>query len=80
MAGGPGADPPCGGRFYLRFSRSSFARMTNDAPSQSLLEELDSRQSEVLDELERLNGRIEQVIAECGSWRGPLDKPLLAVA
>ena len=46
------------------------ARMTNDAPGQSLLEELDLRQSEVLNELERLNGRIEQVIAETLAWRG----------
>lgn len=44
--------------------------MTNDAPGQSLLEELDSRQSEVLDELEWLNSRIEQVIAEALAWRG----------
>jgi len=36
----------------------------------SLLEELDARQDEVLDELEKLNGRIEKVIAEWSAWRG----------
>lgn len=46
------------------------ARMTADAPAGSLLEELDSRQDLVLDELERLNARIEQVIAEVSAWRG----------
>jgi hypothetical protein len=36
----------------------------------SLLEELDARQNEVLDELEKLNGRIENVIAQWSAWRG----------
>jgi hypothetical protein len=36
----------------------------------SLLEELDARQDEVLGELEKLNGRIEKVIAEWSAWRG----------
>jgi hypothetical protein len=36
----------------------------------SLLQELDARQDEVLDELEKLNGRIEKVIAEWSAWRG----------
>ena len=39
-------------------------RMSNDAPRVSLLEEIDARQNELLDELERLNGRIERVITE----------------
>jgi hypothetical protein len=43
--------------------------MTHDAPRQTLLEELDLRQNELLDELERLNQRIEQVLAGCLSWR-----------
>jgi hypothetical protein len=46
------------------------ARMNADANACSLLEELDNRQDVVLDELERLNGRIEQVIAEALAWRG----------
>lgn len=45
------------------------ARMTNDAPRLTLLEELDTRQNELLDELDRLNARIEQVLAECNVWR-----------
>jgi len=36
----------------------------------SLLEELDARQDEVLGELEKLNGRVEKVIAEWSAWRG----------
>jgi hypothetical protein len=44
--------------------------MNADATALSLLEELDNRQDEVLDELQRLNSRIEQVIAETLSWRG----------
>lgn len=36
----------------------------------SLLEELDARQDELLDELEQLNKQIEKVIAEWGAWRG----------
>jgi hypothetical protein len=36
----------------------------------SLLQELDARQDEVLDELDRLNQRIEKVIAEWGHVRG----------
>jgi hypothetical protein len=44
----------------------------------SLLEELDARQDEVLDELEKLNGRIEKVIAEWSAWRGDAaEKPAL---
>ena len=39
-----------------------------DARPYSLLEELDARQNELLDELERLNRRIEGVIAE---WTRP---------
>jgi hypothetical protein len=46
------------------------ARMANDAPRLSLLEELDARQNELLDELDQLNVRIEQVLQECLPWRG----------
>jgi hypothetical protein len=49
--------------------------MTNDAPSQSLLEELDARQNELLDELDQLNLRIEQVLNETIKWRGTLPAP-----
>jgi hypothetical protein len=44
--------------------------MANDAPRLSLLEELDARQNELLDELDQLNVRIEQVLQECLPWRG----------
>ena len=39
--------------------------MNGDAPRLSLLEDLDARQDELLDELDRLNGQIEQVVQ---SW------------
>jgi len=50
--------------------------MTNDAPRQSLLEELDARQNELLGELDQLNSRIEQVLSECLQWRGTLPAPM----
>src|SRR5947209_13753506 len=57
-----------GGRWCQRLialpAAGRSARMTNEVPAVSLLEELDARQNELLDELERLNGRIERVIAE----------------
>ena len=43
----------------------------NDIPRQNLLEELDARQNELLDELDNLNRRVEQVLSECLAWRGP---------
>ena len=39
--------------------------MNSDAPRLSLLDELDAQQNELLDELERLNLRIEQVLQAC---------------
>ena len=39
--------------------------MTNDAPRLSLVEDLDARQNELLDELDKLNSRIEQVLKTC---------------
>jgi len=39
--------------------------MSNDAPRLSLLDELDARQNELLEELDRLNQRIEQVLRDC---------------
>jgi hypothetical protein len=39
--------------------------MSNDAPGLSLLDEIDARQNELLDELQRLNDRIEQVLRDC---------------
>ena len=36
----------------------------SDTPRQTLLEELDSRQDQVLAELEALNARLEQVLKE----------------
>ena len=44
--------------------------MSADAPRHSLLEELDARQDELLDELDRLNNQIEQVLTACLTWRG----------
>jgi hypothetical protein len=55
--------------------------MANDAPRLSLLEELDARQNELLDELDRLNNRIEQALRECMAFRqvlglaGPAAEP-----
>jgi hypothetical protein len=50
--------------------------MSNATPAASLLEELDARQNELLDELDRLNGRIEQVIAEWTKDRVTLSEPM----
>jgi hypothetical protein len=47
-------------------------RMSGDAPQRSLIEELDIRQNELLDQLDGLNQRIEQVLCECGVWRQEL--------
>ena len=47
--------------------------MPNDAPRLSLLDELDARQNELLDELDRLNVRIERVLKDCMNWRGADD-------
>jgi hypothetical protein len=52
--------------------------MSDQAPRQSLLEELDARQNELLDELDRLNERIEQVLSSCLAWRG--EEPLAAAS
>lgn len=38
---------------------------TASTSSQSLLEELDTRQNEILDQLEELNARIERTLREC---------------
>lgn len=62
MLAGAEVDGHCGRLFYPPAAAS--ARMSHDSPAVSLLEELDARQNELLDELERLNGRIERVIAE----------------
>ena len=45
--------------------RPETARMTNDAPRLSLLEELDSRQNQLLADLDELNRRIETVLQSC---------------
>jgi hypothetical protein len=49
--------------------------MSNEAPPQSLLAELDTRQDELLDELDVLNGRIEAVIKEWSAWRAAEELP-----
>jgi hypothetical protein len=43
--------------------------MKSAAPAQSLLDELDARQDELLEELDRLNARLQQVIAEYSTLR-----------
>jgi hypothetical protein len=43
--------------------------MISSAPAQSLLDELDARQDELLKELDRLNARLEQVIAANSTGR-----------
>jgi len=54
--------------------------MRNDTPAISLLEELDARQNELLDELDRLNGQIERVIAEWTTSRASDEHSLPARA
>ena len=49
--------------FHL--SRLCSAMSTASTSSQSLLEELDTRQDEILAQLEELNARIERVLKEC---------------
>ena len=44
---------------------------TASTSAQSLLEELDARQNEILDQLEELNARIERVLKECLPAKGP---------
>jgi hypothetical protein len=53
----------------------------SDPSSQSLLEELDARQDALLQELELLNQRLEQVIRESATLRGPgEEQPRLSAA
>ena len=40
-----------------------------EGPAQTLIEELDARQDELLAELEQLNNRIEQTLRETLAWR-----------
>ncbi|MEX2176021.1 MAG: hypothetical protein WD872_16790 [Pirellulaceae bacterium] len=54
--------------------------MTNDAPRLSLLDELDARQNELLDQLDELDRRIQQVLHECLTWRGEGDNAARAAA
>ena len=48
-----------------RFIRPSSTMSAASTSSQSLLEELDARQDEILAQLEELNARIERVLKEC---------------
>ena len=43
----------------------SLPMSTASTSAQSLLEELDTRQDEILDQLDELNARIERVLKEC---------------
>jgi hypothetical protein len=45
--------------------------MSSDASRLSLIEELDARQNELLDELDRLYLRIETVLKDCLAWSAP---------
>jgi len=49
----------------------SSAMSTASTSAQSLLEELDTRQNEILDQLEELNARIERILKECLSTKEP---------
>lgn len=53
--------------------------MSSEDSRCSLLAELDARQTEVLDELEQLNQRIERLISEVTAWRAA-DCPAPALA
>ena len=44
---------------------------TASTSSQSLLEELDLRQNDILDQLEKLNARIEGVLKQCLQSKNP---------
>ena len=44
--------------------------MNPDGSRQTLLDELEARQNELLDELDRLNARVEQALREGLAWRG----------
>lgn len=61
-------------------SRCVLARMTPDATTPSLLDEIDARQTELLDELERLNSQIERVLNECLAWHRRDEIPQPAAA
>jgi hypothetical protein len=75
-AGGrPASIQRCGTRLYP-IANASPARMSNDAPRLSLLDELDARQTELLEELDRLNERIEQVLRDCLSLPQPQLQPV----
>jgi len=50
--------------------------MNSAAPGSSLLAELEALQDGVLEELDKLDRRIEQVIAECAAWRGEAEAPV----
>jgi|GEM_PF-3817458 hypothetical protein len=62
----PPSDPPISpSGTFLYPTVHAIHTMASDAPRLSLLEELDARQNELLDELERLNSRIEKVLQSC---------------
>jgi hypothetical protein len=44
--------------------------ISGPAGAMTLLQQLDARQDQLLDELEKLNGQIERVIGEWSTWRG----------
>jgi hypothetical protein len=50
--------------------------MNSCASGSSLLAELEALQDEVLQELDKLDRRIEQVIADCAAWREEAEAPV----
>jgi len=58
----------------LEYDSANLPAPSGPAGAVSLLQELDARQDQLLDELEKLNGRIEKVIAEWGAWRGEAEE------
>jgi hypothetical protein len=46
--------------------------MTDHVPRLSLLEELDARQNQALDELDRLNQQVEELLKRSLAWKQEL--------
>ena len=61
-------------RLLLPGFGQGISRAMNDAPCQSLLEELDARQDELLDALDQLNVQIEQVLSQWAAFGGSKDE------
>ncbi len=62
------------------FDAANLPAPSGPAGAVSLLQELDTRQDQLLEELEKLNARIESVIAEWANVRGEAGENVLAKA